>query len=115
MKRRMFRVAWPPNQDVAIFVLTEYEYYLDEQGEIDQDRPQISRVLTEDGWKVFQSYEVMPPNMPHIDGIDMARQGTMKRELDKFIQQLNDLISPATPVAAPVQGTDQQGREGNVR
>lgn len=57
-----FRIDQPVNRDVVVLVCVRNRY-VDDEWE--------NEVLTVDGWQRYNSYEVLPSNLPEMTGLEM--------------------------------------------
>lgn len=70
-------------------VLVEYTW---EQNSAGQVRNTVGRVLTESGWREFESYAMMAPDMPTISGLDMVRQMALDKKLEQWERWIASMI-----------------------
>ncbi len=107
MKRRRFDIYTHIGEDAKSLAFIEYEWDEHEPGEV------TARVLTEEGWKEFKPYEMLPGPLPKITGRDMVLAERVDKKLAEFEAKINnwlhDIESPAEPPAIPLKA-DRYGR-----
>lgn len=105
LKRRKLRVESPLTRDVTFVVLVEYEFDKDQYG---GTHNVVGRVLTEQGWREFQPYEVLGPDLPYISGLDMVTQARQEQVLEAWTDKLIDLLA-----ASDIQDESHSSQDGH--
>lgn len=109
--QRKFNIERPVNQDGAYLILIQYDWDEDDNGVISNT---VAKVLTVSGWREFEPYEVMGPDLPFISGMDQTQQHALGIKMDEFEDRIRELISH-NQVALSETGNnaDNTGKEIN--
>lgn len=109
VRRRKLRVESPLTQDVTFVVLVEYEFDKDQYG---GTHNVVGKVLTEQGWREFQPYETLGPDLPYISGLDMVTQARQQEAMEMMADKLSAILCSDSS-ASDIQDESHGSQDGN--
>lgn len=89
--RYTFDMIQPVNQDIHLLLLKRYEW--------DDADPPNGRgfVLTNNGWREFQPFDMLDNDLPSISGLDMCIHDGMKKEMAEWTKQVREMLRIKPP------------------